>query len=193
MTRFDTIHLLADDAKLEKSPCPEPADLQPLPSRDTFAPRHVVSRLLAQFETFRGSVGHHRVTRFGPGDQRLSSQIPRYVGQNDQGPPVGADGPCWNRDGLCNPTECRRRESNPKQILRQAPTSHVVAIIGSNRVLQIRCTVSSLTVTARQRWTLICTLSSAAGQTFRKLAGPPSCDSWLLRSRQRRACVDTNY
>jgi hypothetical protein len=52
------------------------------------------------------------------GDKRQSSQIPRYVGQNDQGPPVGAGGPCWNRDGLCNPTEWRRRESNEETICR---------------------------------------------------------------------------
>ncbi len=106
--------LLADDAKLEKTPFPQPADLQPLPSRDALGPRHAISRLLAQFETFRALVGRHRVTRFWRRQRRQPSRFPRYVGQNDQGPPVVADEPCWNRDGLCNPTEWRRRESNPR-------------------------------------------------------------------------------
>ena len=54
--------LLAGDAKLEKTPIPQPADFKSLPSRDVLGPRHVVSRLLAQFETFWASAGDHRVT-----------------------------------------------------------------------------------------------------------------------------------
>ena len=36
-------------------------------------------RLLARFETFRAEMDAHRVTRFGVGQRRLSSQIPIYV------------------------------------------------------------------------------------------------------------------
>lgn len=79
VTRFDADHLLANDAKLEEIAMSQLADFQPLPSRDALGPRHVVSRLLAQFETIRASPGHCRVTRFGGGHRRQSSQIAKYV------------------------------------------------------------------------------------------------------------------
>ena len=50
-------YLLADDAKLEKTPFSQLADFQPLPSRDSLGVYHVISRLLGQFKTFRGENG----------------------------------------------------------------------------------------------------------------------------------------
>jgi hypothetical protein len=84
--------LLADDAKVEKTQFPQPADLQPRPSRDALGPRHVISRLLAQFETFGASAGHYRVTRFGRVHRRRRSQIPRYVYQTSKARQVSLTG-----------------------------------------------------------------------------------------------------
>jgi hypothetical protein len=49
--------LLADDLKLEKSRFSQTANSKAFPSRDSLGVRHVISRLLGQFETFRAELG----------------------------------------------------------------------------------------------------------------------------------------
>ena len=64
----------------KKSPFPQPADFKPLPSRDALGPRHVISRLLGQFETFGAISASTGASRdFGRHDLRQIAQIPIYV------------------------------------------------------------------------------------------------------------------
>ena len=86
---------------------------QPLTSRDALEPRHAISRLLGQFETFRASRAATASRDLGLAGVAAVAN-PAIRAPNEQGPPVGTDGPCVDRDELRNSTKWRRRESNPR-------------------------------------------------------------------------------